>query len=537
MACGLRAVFVCLSRVCGLASFVGAPVYAQACYQALARLPGGPVYVEGQYATGLGLWDVMDVNGDGVPDLLGALGLQAIALGDGRGGFGAWMRQPMAPFPGFGVLDYGDLDGDGDIDAYCGTVDLRNPSMPDRVFVNDGLGSLVADGSSRVPDPGRDVLAVELADVDGDGDLDAVVGGGLSWWNPGGRGRNWVYLNDGTGRFSYDPLLASMPSGSDDTAAIVSGDLDGDGDVDLVFGNIHVSSRVQNQSKVYLNDGAGRFSIHQSFPANRTWIPHLFDLEGDGDLDLAFFSPGNTAVVPASLYQNDGSGQFTEVTSQMPSTAFSGADIGDVDGDGDQDIVCVSLPSASGNNPFRVVFQWVNDGHGRFRDVTASTMPTFSERSAWGAYQVDGVLLRDMDMDGDLDAVLSDTNNLTPPDNNPILWNMMRHVYPPAPARIGQSYTVDFYARPGNVVLPAAAFAPARVELPGIGVLGLDPASLIVGTALRIPASGDKASLTFQVPQDSSLVGRKLYWQGLEVDPQRAPFYFLTNTFEETIES
>ena len=516
--------------------FIGASP-GQASYRVLSRVQGIEGLSEGGTHVAVHVEAFQDINGDGALDIFGVLGDVVLALGDGRGGFRPWVAMP-APRPrGWIGPDFGDVDGDGDCDVYCGILDFANRDASDEVYINDGFGGFSVEGVGRVPQAGRDANVCELIDVDGDGDLDVALGGYLSWWVPGGRARNWIYLNDGSGRFYEDATRASLPAISDDTQAIESDDIDGDGDVDLVFGNFAVGP-LQNQSRVNINDGSGHFASSQAFPANRAWVPRLFDMDGDGDLDIGFFARGLTVSLAPVLYENDGTGWFTDVSAGLPIGDFAGADFGDVDGDGDIDIVCVAYPVDVGGGEVLSVFQWVNDGGGRFTDQSMDTMPVFSERTTWGAYQLSLARLADLDMDGDLDIVLNPNVSMAPPSGyNPILWNMTRYVYPPAPARIGQSYTVDFYARPGNVVLPAAAFAPARVELPGIGVLGLDPASLIVGTALRIPASGDKASLTFQVPQDSSLVGRKLYWQGLEVDPQRAPFYFLTNTFEETIES
>ena len=116
--------------------------------------------------------------------------------------------------------------------------------------------------------------SIVFEDVDGDGDLDALIANGRHWTQ-----LNEVYVNNGAGQFTWGYPLGPEKA---TTYAVPAGDLDGDGDVDVVVGN----DRAENW--VYLNDGTGRFtrvwSVGPEIEPTRS--AQLFDLDGDGSLDV-----------------------------------------------------------------------------------------------------------------------------------------------------------------------------------------------------------------------------------------------------------
>jgi hypothetical protein len=202
---------------------------------------------------------------------------------------------------------------------------------------------------------------IALGDLDGDGDLDSVMG-------------NFVWLNDGTGVFTD----SGQSLGSLHAESMAVGDVDGDGDLDLVNG-------IYNQANlVWLNNGAGVFTDSgQSLGSNTTWTIALGDVDGDGDLDLV---EGNTYNNANLVWLNNGTGVFTDSGQSLGSSSTYSIALGDVDGDGDLDMI-------AGNYPASMV--WFNNGAGVFTDSGQSL----------GSSITYSIALGDMDGDGDLDLV------------------------------------------------------------------------------------------------------------------------------------
>lgn len=184
----------------------------------------------------------------------------------------------------------------------------------------------------------------------------------------------------------YDGLLC--------TSASVTGDLDGDGDLDMVTCEaLDWEYYDALPSRVYLNDGDGVLNLHRkALPDDPHGAPDigLGDLDGDGDLDLVFpiLDHFFSSVLEPRLYLNDGNATFADASSGLPpigATGFQyGVELGDVDGDGDLDILWESAGSGSRLH--------LNDGTAGF--VEAPLSPN-SRNSRFG----------DVDGDGDLDFV------------------------------------------------------------------------------------------------------------------------------------
>lgn len=252
-------------------------------------------------------------------------------------------------------------DASRQISAYC-HPDVYD-ALPDRLYENRGDGTFVEIGTAAGIDDRIDGkgLGVVWGDYDGDGDPDIYVANDST--------RNFLYTNQGDSTFVDDSFLAgvgySVDGRTESGMGTDFGDFDADHDLDLIVTNLTLETNT-----LYRNLGDSAF-VDYSYTSG-IGEPSLllvgfgtnwFDVDNDTDLDLfvanghiidniAEFREGvagsalaeRTYPQPNHLYVNDGSGRFAEAHAEAGSgmqlvKVSRGSVVGDVDNDGDQDIL------------------------------------------------------------------------------------------------------------------------------------------------------------------------------------------------------
>lgn len=227
---------------------------------------------KGETSAGVSLGDI---DRDGDLDIILAKGRHwplrdLILRNDGKGRFATENLSETADRTYSAAL--ADIDGDGDLDI------IVSNDRPDKklIYKNDGKGHYALSGTFG--DPNWTTRYVTLADVNGDNRPDILVANRGSI--PDNPRPSYLCLNDGQGAFPSNTLLPTQSA-----TTIVAKDFDGDGSVDLL-----VPHRDGGQSQVFWNDGKANFAKSTPFGPPHASIRSAAsaDLNGDGKVDVVF---------------------------------------------------------------------------------------------------------------------------------------------------------------------------------------------------------------------------------------------------------
>ncbi len=284
-----------------------------------------------------------------------------------------------------------DVDADGWTDLFV--TRLEKPNL---LFRNLGDGTFEEVGARAGVDLVAQSSGCAVADVDNDGSLDLYV---LTL-----GARNYLYLNDGTGRFTEAaPSYAlDMPADNPprERSAAAFGDYDDDGDLDAVV----TEWRSGGMNRVMRNDGGRFVDVTQAIGVNLSGVigfaTAFSDMDGDGRRDVVIAGDFSSS----RMLRNLGGGHFEDVTARagVGTDEFGmGSAIGDVNNDGALDWFVTStyghLPYPWGGTGNRL---YLNGGSGRFSDATDQ----FDVRDgSWGW----GAAFLDFDNDGYLDLAMT----------------------------------------------------------------------------------------------------------------------------------
>ncbi len=278
-----------------------------------------------------------------------------------------------------------DVNGDGWDDIFF--TNGPTAGQNNMLYINNGDGTFTTITTDAIVLDNDRSDGASFADVDNDGDLDAVV---VTYGRNGAGKKNYFYRNNGDGTFTYEPANAiGIPLTYSEMANWI--DLNNDQFLDAYITNSVVSTR----NLYFENQGNGSFeavtglSITSETLASRSinWI----DYDGDGDSDL-FITNENDAN--NSLFRNDGPNNFTQITDlsiTQNGMNSAGSSWGDVDNDGDFDLFV-----ANWNGQHNQLF--IND-NGTFVEQINSEIPAEIGSSFGSSFA-------DVDNDGDLDLLV-----------------------------------------------------------------------------------------------------------------------------------
>ncbi len=250
-------------------------------------------------------------------------------------------------------MDVADMDRDGDNDVLV--CDGRTREV--YLYTNNGAGtfatSVVATGVTGSGPSSWFCTALREGDFNEDGRKDFVVGDNRV------RGGTFVYLQTGPGTFTkVTPTLDIATWSSIDGNSLFGvavGDVDGDGHQDILM--LGYFGKGRGQVRFYKGDGTGGmaastvlFNIGTDFSVYGTVGLALFDLDGDGDLDIiaggGYTGYGIGGSGTHFVYTNNGNGTFTKPTGFVfDVNAQTGIDAFEFAGDGDHDLVVMTSSS------------------------------------------------------------------------------------------------------------------------------------------------------------------------------------------------
>ena len=279
-----------------------------------------------------GAAEFADVENDGDMDLLmtGNTGSPAatanLYINDGLGSYSLSPGTPFEPSNN-GDIDFGDIDGDNDLDLIMTGKDASG-NVFSKLYTNNGTGSFTLVTGTIFT--GVYMSSTEFIDVDNDGDLDLLMCGAdssdVSTAN--------LYENNGSGIFN---LVIGTPFDNAQFGDIAFGDTDNDGDQDILIVGQNDSS--QYIAKFYINTGTS-FSIHPNTPFPGTFLhsSSFADFNNDGKLDLLYIGNALNGLI-GHIYENQGSNNFVLADSTL-SGSYNGSNIvADLNGDNKMDIV------------------------------------------------------------------------------------------------------------------------------------------------------------------------------------------------------
>jgi len=289
-----------------------------------------------------------DVNKDGKIDLVIAQQNPneiLVLLGNGDGTFHPAITHSLVNTPE--AIALGDLNNDGKVDLAVRECPSSSTDCDIAIYLGTGTGTFTPE--TVLPAPGSSSITHSLVvtDFNKDGKLD-IATAALTGPSSAPTANFTVFFGNGNGTFSSPSVHSvpfTLPVGSLAQApSIVAGDFNGDAvdDIGVETGSFCGGSACgQAQMNIFINNGAGGFTMKSQFPTSGDSGPadwHAADLNNDLVIDLARFS-GSIKTGGLQTWTNNGSGTFTSVSNNDSGFEAGYAEFRDINLDGRRDFV------------------------------------------------------------------------------------------------------------------------------------------------------------------------------------------------------
>jgi hypothetical protein len=261
-----------------------------------------------------------------------------------------------------GTVVFEDLNGDGAPDAFFAGAEFFDPVAT--LYLNDGHGNFIEKSGHSIL--GTYKASVAFIDIDGNQTKDLIISGQNGINN--GQGTK-IYLNDGAANFTEKPLgvMGTL------VGSFVSADFDGNNTPDLIFVGFFLS-------KLFVNDGAGNFTEkpNPDLELILGYSAAAGDLNGDGFEDVIITGLLNaTAALETYVYINDGAGNFSIKTgTQLAALSLGVVRLADIDGNNTQDLLMLGRQVNSSNQLEKTIKLYLNNGTATFIEKTGLPFTT-----------------------------------------------------------------------------------------------------------------------------------------------------------------
>ncbi|KLV07169.1 hypothetical protein ABT56_06375 [Photobacterium aquae] len=267
-------------------------------------------------------------------------------------------------------LELGDLDGDGDLDLVVGMEKVGG--IPDLVFFNDGKGKFINTGQNL---GNKRTMDIALGDIDGDGDIDLV--------EANYEATNSIFYNRGNGFFDEDNSVWGEKSSS----AVILGDINNDNHLDIIVGS-------GNKDMIYINNSSKGFDFSGKILSENasTSALSLGYINNDNELDLVSVDGNGQYYNKGGKLYNNVNGNLQLTQEDLGTGSSFAVKIADVDNDNDLDIYIGNWNGYEHQDEL-----YINNGYGVFSKSSQS----------FPYYRTTDIAFADVDHDGDLDLITS----------------------------------------------------------------------------------------------------------------------------------